>query len=126
MSNTNVTYLVGAGCALIALAAFVTLGSSKSIKDGFLTAYAPGSRPGTVSLSFLKGKALAAGTFVELGVEAKAFVLRVYASQTTCVTVDLTGLTSLGVPGPDHVEPALRTGMVRKAVSARQARRAAR
>jgi hypothetical protein len=91
------------------IAAFLTLASSGSSKDGFFSAYAPGDRPtGTVSAFFLKGKTMSGSAYAELAVVGEAFAVRVYASQTTYVTVDLSGLTSYGYPGPDFEEPAAR------------------
>ncbi|HEY0237871.1 MAG TPA: hypothetical protein VGC37_04425 [Friedmanniella sp.] len=107
------------------IAAFLTVASSGSSKDGFFSVYAPGDRPsGTISAFFLKGKTMAGTAYAELGLDGKAFTVRVYASQTTYVTVDLSGLTSYGYPGPDFSEPAARraSGRAARKASARKAR----
>ena len=105
------------------VAAFLTLGSSGSKKDGYLNAWANGDRPsGTVSLSFLKGKTLSGAAYTELWLNRakKAFTVRVHASQTTYVTIDLSGLTTYGYPGPDFGDD----GPKRVALAAQRARRA--
>lgn len=111
------------------IAAFLTLASSGSSKDGFLSAYLPGDRPtGTISAFFLKGKTMSGSAYATLGVEGKAFTVRVYASQTTYVTVDLSGLTSYGFPGPDFEEPAARrtSGTAARKAARQKAHRAQR
>jgi hypothetical protein len=111
------------------VAAFLTLASSGSSKDGFLSAYLPGDRPtGTISAFFLKGKTMSGSAYAALGVEGKAFTVRVYASQTTYVTVDLSGLTSYGFPGPDFQEPAARrtSGTAARKAARQKAHRALR
>ncbi|MGI3783296.1 MAG: hypothetical protein ACRYG2_21230 [Janthinobacterium lividum] len=109
------------------IAAFLTLGSGGSKKDGYLNVWAGGSRPGgTVSLSFLKGKTMTGASFAELALNRgkKAFTVRVYASQTTYVTVDVCGRTTYDVPGPDFEERSgQRAGL---ATAGRAAARAAR
>ena len=111
------------------IGAFLTLASSGSSKDGFFSAYLPGDRPtGTVSAFFLKGKTMSGTAYVGLGVSGKSLTVRVYASQTTYVTVDVSGLTSLAFPGPDYQDPGARKAsraVTRKAAVA-QARRAER
>lgn len=90
------------------VAAFVTLTSSGSSKDGALTAYEPSAgRGGTVTVSFLKKKTLSGAAFVGLQPSGRAFVFRIYASQTTYVSVDVTGLSFFNRPGPD-AEPTER------------------
>lgn len=109
--------------------AFVTLASSGSSKDGFFSAYLPGARPtGTISAFFLKGKTMSGSAYAALAVDGKALTVRVYASQTTYVTVDLSGLTSYDFPGPDFEEPAARrkSGAVARKAAARKARQARR
>lgn len=111
------------------VAAFLTLASSGSSKDGFLSAYLPGDRPtGTISAFFLKGKTMSGSAYAALGVDGKAFTVRVYASQTTYVTVDVSGLTSYGFPGPDFEEPAARrtSGTAARKAARQKAHRAAR
>lgn len=91
------------------VAAFLTLGSSGSKKDGYLNVWGAGNRPsGTVSLSFLKGRTLSGAALSELWLNRpkKAFTVRLYASQTTYVTLDLSGLTAYGHPGPDFGDDA--------------------
>lgn len=102
-------------------AAFATITSSGSSKDGYLSAYlSGGDRAGTVTVSFLKGKTLSGSTFVGLKPVKGSYVFRIYASQTTHVSVDLTGLSYYATPGPDA------GGAERRAVRpARTARRAA-
>ena len=111
------------------VAAFLTLASSGSSKDGFLSAYLPGDRPtGTISAFFLKGKTMSGSAYAALGVDGKAFTVRVYASQTTYVTVDVSGLTSYGFPGPDFEESAARrtSGTAAHKAARQKARRASR
>jgi hypothetical protein len=107
------------------VAAFLTLASSGSSKDGFFSAYKPGGRPtGTISAFFLKGKTMSGTAYVELGLSGKAFTVRVYASQTTYVTVDLSGLTSYGYPGPDFSESTAlgKAGAAARKAAARKVR----
>ncbi|GAB2587801.1 hypothetical protein [Microlunatus antarcticus] len=109
------------------VAAFLTLASSGSSKDGFFSAYLPGDRPtGTVSAFFLKGKTMSGTAYAALGVDGTSFTVRVYASQTTYVTVDLSGLTSYGFPGPDYTGAAdvRRSGSSARRAAVRKARRA--
>jgi hypothetical protein len=111
----------------LATAAFLTLASSGSSKDGFFSAYTPGERPtGTVSAFFLKGKTMSGTAYAGLGVDGTALTVRIYASQTTYVTVDLSGLTSYGFPGPDYAEPAglRKAGAAARKASARTVRQA--
>lgn len=83
-------------------AAFVTLTSSGSKKDGALTAYVTtAGRGGTVTVSFIKKKTLSGSAFVGLRPVKGTFAFRIYASQTTYVSVDLTGLSYYNQPGPD-------------------------
>lgn len=83
-------------------AAFATITSSGSSKDGYLSAYVSGvDLAGTVTVSFLKGKKLSGSTFVGLQAVKGSYVFRIYASQTTYVSVDLTGLSYYATPGPD-------------------------
>ncbi len=112
------------------IAAFLTVGSSGSKKDGYLNVWASGNRPsGTVSVSFLKGKSLSGAAFAQLALNRgkKAFTVRVYASQTTSVSVDLSGLTSYGYPGPDFAEPDGRSaGAASRRAATKAERRALR
>jgi hypothetical protein len=111
------------------IAAFLTLASSGSSKDGFFSAYTPGERPtATISAFFLKGKTMSGTAYAGLAVDGKAFTVRIYASQTTYVTVDLSGLTSYGFPGPDFSEPAAKrtSGAAARKASARKVRQAQR
>ncbi|SDU80769.1 hypothetical protein SAMN04488544_0254 [Microlunatus sagamiharensis] len=98
------------------IAAFVTLGSSGSTKDGYLNVWGSGNRPsGTISLSFLKGKTLSGAAYSQLALNRgkKAFTVRVYASQTTYVTLDVSGLTAHAYPGPDFGDDSARRGVQR-------------
>jgi hypothetical protein len=79
-----------------AVGAFVVLTSRGSSKDGSLTAYIPDyDRNGTVSVSFLKGKTMSGSTYVGLNAVKGKQAFRLYASQTTHVAVDLTGVTEV-------------------------------
>ena len=101
-------------------AAFVTITSSGSSKDGSLSAYVTGfSRGGTVAVSFLKKKTISGSTFVGLTKLGDAFVFRIYASQKTYVSVDLTGISYYNRPGPDAPQAQARS-------AGRAARKAAR
>ena len=107
------------------VAAFLTLASSGSSKDGFFSVYAPGDRPsGTISAFFLKGKTMSGTAYAALALDGKAFTVRVYASQTTYVTVDLSGLTSYGYPGPDYAGAAdgRSSGRAARKAAARKAK----
>ena len=109
--------------------AFLTLASSGSSGDGFFSAYAPGDRPtGTVTAFFLKGKTMSGSAYAGLEQVGKSLAVRVYASQTTYVTVDVSGLTSLGFPGDDYQEPAARrtSGPAARKAAVQRLRRASR
>lgn len=76
------------------IAAFVVITSSGSTKDGALTAYIPDyDQDGTVAVSFIKKKTMSGSTYVGLNAVKGKQAFRLYASQTTYVAVDLTGIT---------------------------------
>lgn len=82
-------------------AAFLNATSTGSLTGGYLALYPPGTRPVGSTVSFSKGISTANGAFAGVGYFGGAFVVRVYASATSHVILDLTGATIVGVPGPD-------------------------
>lgn len=73
-------------------AAFLNVAAVLPTGDGYLTVYAPGSRPAVSSLNVTGGVTLANAAFVALGtVYQDYYVVRIYSSTTTHVLVDLSG-----------------------------------
>jgi hypothetical protein len=79
---------------------FVNLTAVAPRAAGFLSVYAPGSRPNTSTLNVNAGQTQANGAFVEVGIFESSFVVRLYSNTTTHVALDLTGVTITDVPGP--------------------------
>lgn len=81
----------------VPIGAHLVVTSSSSSKDGSLSVYVPGTDRGkSVTVSFLKGKTMSGSTYAALGTSSKGKqVFRVYASQNTRVSVDLTGITEI-------------------------------
>lgn len=78
------------------IAANVTLTALGSSSAGALVACPPGEKPAKVAtLPFDKGRTVATGTYVEVGVVENAAAVRIYASATTHIKVDVTGATVL-------------------------------
>jgi hypothetical protein len=75
-------------------AAHITLTALDSTSAGSLVACPPGDKPSKVAtLPFSKNRLVATGTYVATGVVASSFAVRIYATATTHVKVDVTGLT---------------------------------
>ncbi|GAA3571853.1 hypothetical protein GCM10022197_30560 [Microlunatus spumicola] len=80
----------------LAIAAHLTLTALGSSSAGSLVVCPPGPKPPKVAtLPFDKGRTVATGTYVELGVVEKTSAVRIYASATTHLKLDVTGLTVL-------------------------------
>ncbi len=81
----------------------------KPVKNGVMTAYPPGGRPLTSTLNYRKGKTIANGAFIGVGVakeinpdwptSADWFVIRIHTTAATHLVVDLTGVTLRGIAG---------------------------
>jgi hypothetical protein len=78
------------------IAAHLTLTALGSSSAGALVACPPGEKPAKVAtLPFDKGRTVATGTYVEVNEVEKAAAVRIYASATTHLKVDITGATVL-------------------------------
>ncbi len=81
-------------------AAFLNLTVAKPGRNGYLTVYLPGTtRPTASTLNFTAGQNLSNAAFAALTELLGAYAVRIYASQTTHVVVDLTGVLASGAPG---------------------------
>lgn len=77
-------------------AAHLILTAVAATGAGSLVACPPGDKPSNVAtLPFYKSKVVATGTYVQVGEVGTSFAVRIYATETTHVKVDLTGLTVL-------------------------------
>jgi hypothetical protein len=81
-------------------AAFLNLTSTQSAGNGYLTICPPGPKPASSSLNFTNGVTIANAAFIGLGVVDTYFAVRIYASNSTHVILDLTGATVSNQPGP--------------------------
>jgi hypothetical protein len=81
-------------------AAFLNLTSTQSLGNGYLTICPPGPKPASSSLNFTRGVTIANAAFIGVGVVGTQFAVRIYASTTTHVVLDLTGATVSNQPGP--------------------------
>lgn len=80
--------------------AYVNLTATGSPTGGYLSVYPPHPTfPGTSTLNFAANQTLANAAFVGTGIVLGRFAIRVRASATTHVVLDLTGVTVLGNPG---------------------------
>lgn len=104
-------------------AAFVNLTVTRGVKAGYLTAYPAGTAlPTTSTLNFSPDSTIANGAFVATGESASTFAVRIYASQTAAVLMDVTGAT---VRANVDLAPATAKGLSSNTVkSARKARMA--
>ena len=76
------------------VAAQITLTALGSTSAGSLVSCPPGPQPPKVAtLPFDKGRTVATGTYVATGTAANQAVVRIYASATTHLKVDVTGFT---------------------------------
>lgn len=89
------------------LSVFVTVTSRESTKGGSLSLSQTGTKPTGRTLSFDKGKTISTGTIVGTSVLGEDYVLRIYASATGHVTLDLTGVVIVGPQ--DETGPILRS-----------------
>ena len=81
-------------------AAFLNLTSAKSAGAGHLTLCPPGPKPTPSSLNFAEGVTIANAAFVGVGVVGTHFAVRIFASTTTHVILDIAGGTVINQPGP--------------------------
>lgn len=92
---------------------------------GYLTVCPPGPKSPTSSVNFVKGQTVANGGFFSVGLVEDYFAIRVYASATTHVVVDVTGYTVVQQPGPQAPTTTKRSARItRTPLSATTARRA--
>ncbi|MGI3786193.1 MAG: hypothetical protein ACRYG2_36065 [Janthinobacterium lividum] len=78
------------------VAAHLTLTALGSSSSGSLVTCPPGEKPAKVAtLPFDKGRTVATGTYVETGEVANNAAVRIYASATTHLKLDVTGFTIL-------------------------------
>jgi hypothetical protein len=100
---------------------FINLTVSKPEKLGYLTAYAPNQpAPDASTVNFSPGNNLSNAAFVAVSVVQETFAIRIAASQTTHVVVDLSGIeiNSISSGGAD----AQRVPAVLRARQAKQAK----
>lgn len=90
-------------------AAFLNITVTGALANGYIAAYPPGPRPTASTLNYVKNVTLANGAFVALGLSGTAFAVRIYASSTSHVIVDLTGAAVTGEPGPAAAAAAATT-----------------
>ena len=105
--------------------AFLNVTSIDSLNDGFLATYRPGPRPQVATTRFKKGVVETSSAFMAVGVVNNAFAIRVYASTSTHVIIDVTGVSVNGLPGP-AAPAALRRQPVRRGSAAVKPQRLAR
>ena len=104
-------------------AAFLTLTALGSTSAGSLVSCPPGPQPPKVAtLPFDKGRTVATGTYVETGVVAKSAAVRIYASATTHLKVDVTGVTIFVDFDPDAGTPAPNVAGLTRAAQAKIAK----
>jgi hypothetical protein len=100
---------------------FINLTVAKPEKLGYLTAYAPDqAAPDASTVNFSPGNNLSNAAFVAVSVVQEAFAIRIAASQTTHVVIDLSGveINSVGQAGAN----AKRVPAVLQARRANQAK----
>ena len=100
---------------------FINLTVAKPEKLGYLTAYAPNQPPPDAStVNFSPGNNLSNAAFVAVSVVGESFAIRIAASQTTHVVIDLSGIeiNSVASAGAN----ANRVPAVLKARQAKQAK----
>lgn len=108
-----------------AQAVFVNLTVTDPQASGYLTMCPPGPKPPTSSINFVKGQTVANAGFYAVGLVEEYFAVRVYASATTHVVVDITGYTAVQEPGPLAPAKAMRAARItRTPLSATTTRRA--
>lgn len=106
--------------------AFLNVTSIDSLNDGFLATYRPGPRPQVATTRFKKGVVETSSAFMALGVLQDAFVIRVYASTSTHVIIDVTGATVTGLPGPQAPAAVKRQPVCRGSAAVKPQRLASR
>lgn len=78
--------------------AYLNVTATGSLANGYLSVYKPQDAfPGTSTLNFQTGVTIANSAFTATGVAIGKFVVRVRASATTHVVLDLTGITVEGI-----------------------------
>ena len=97
---------------------FLNVTSIDSLNDGFLATYRPGPRPQVATTRFKKGVVETSSAFMALGVVNGDFAIRVYASTSTHVIIDVTGVTVNGLPGPSAPAAAQKGQPVRRGSAA--------
>jgi hypothetical protein len=95
---------------------FLKLTSVASLGNGYLTAYQPGPRPASSSANYVKGQILGSAAFVAVGIVDNNFAVRIYASQTTHVVVDVTGAVIQNLPPAQALATGRRASRFTKAV----------
>ena len=106
--------------------AFLNVTSIDSLNDGFLATYRPGPRPQVATTRFKKGVVETSSAFMALGVVNGDFAIRVYASTSTHVIIDVTGATVTGLPGPSAPAAAKRQAVRRGSAAVKPQRLARR
>ncbi len=106
--------------------AFLNVTSIDSLNDGFLATYRPGPRPQVATTRFKKGVVETSSAFMALGVVNGDFAIRVYASTSTHVIIDVTGVTVTGLPGPSAPAAAKRQAVRRGSAAVKPQRLARR
>jgi hypothetical protein len=94
---------------------FVNLTAVKVSVGGYLSAYPPGTFPGTSTLNVAAGQTLANGAFVATGTVGDYYAVRIYSTAECWIVVDLTGAVVQGLPTAGSAA-ARRANRVRQSV----------
>jgi hypothetical protein len=118
---------VGQTGGYFGIAVYFNLSVLRPLAGGYASVYAPseGARPSTGTVNFQKGVTLSNGGFGGVEVYKEAYVVRIYASATTHVVFDRTGLVLIqGANGGAGVKT--RSRALTRAARARAGRTPAR
>lgn len=105
-------------------AIFVNLGTRDSTKAGSLIVSEPGDRPSGYTLTFVKGQRATNSAIVGLGFIDDYYVVRIFATVTSHVALDVTGASIYTGDYSEQVQrSATRTNSARVQKAVRAARR---
>lgn len=102
--------------------AYLNVTATGGLAGGYLTAYPPPDFPNTSTVNFAKGATIANSTFVATGIVLGRFAVRIRASATTHVVLDLTGISiegTIATPGAKGATSARRSPSSAAASAAR-------
>jgi hypothetical protein len=120
--KANAVLTVDLGDFVIAPAAvYGNLAAVAPVGSGFLTAWPSGARPGTSTLNYTRGVAIANAMVSAVDTTPTAELLRIFTSTTTHVILDVAAF-AVGTPGQVLVPTALQASAASAAKAAKLAR----